>query len=80
MSENLHNFQRNRTPVDAKQALWLRHRESTDLLLLPAKSTQKARKRKTTTVAGRILTREMLEQTPPPKRTAKNKQKTPTNK
>ncbi|OWY93232.1 hypothetical protein PHMEG_00037445 [Phytophthora megakarya] len=65
MSEKLHNFQRNGTPVDAKQALWLRHRESVqnDLLLLPTKSTQKARKRKTTTVAGRIFTREMLEQT-----------------
>ncbi|OWY94593.1 DNA binding protein, partial [Phytophthora megakarya] len=47
MSEKLHNFQRNETPVDAKQALWLRHRKSVqnDLLLLPTKSTLKARKK-----------------------------------
>jgi hypothetical protein len=77
MTEKLHNFQRNGAPVTTKKASWLRYKETIqhDILLLPARHTTKGKKRKTSTVAGRLLTRELLQQPSPPKKARKRKAK-----
>jgi hypothetical protein len=64
MHEKLHNFQSNGVPASLKTASWLKYKETVqhDILLLPARQRKQSRKRKTKTVAGRLLTREMLQQ------------------
>ncbi|ETP27465.1 hypothetical protein F441_00035 [Phytophthora nicotianae CJ01A1] len=64
MHEKLHNFQDNGVPMHVKKAAWLRYKETVqhDILLLPARQHKRGKKRKTKTVAGRLLTREMLQQ------------------
>ncbi|EEY62187.1 uncharacterized protein PITG_14089 [Phytophthora infestans T30-4] len=64
MHEKLHNFQHNGVSATVKKTSWLRYKETVqhDILLLPARQHKQSRKRKTKTVAGRLLTREMLQQ------------------
>ncbi|EEY60131.1 uncharacterized protein PITG_12449 [Phytophthora infestans T30-4] len=64
MHEKLHNFQHNGVSATVKKASWLRYKGTVqhDILLLPARQHKQSRKRKTKTVAGRLLAREMLQQ------------------
>ncbi|EEY65202.1 uncharacterized protein PITG_16821 [Phytophthora infestans T30-4] len=64
MHEKLLNFQHNGVSAIVKKASWLRYKETVqhDILLLPGRQQKQSRKRKTKTVAGRLLTREMLQQ------------------
>ncbi|KAE9002354.1 hypothetical protein PR001_g17341 [Phytophthora rubi] len=63
MQSKLANFQRNGTPAQVQRAKWLRakHVVQQDVLVLPA-PVRKRKQRKTVTVAGSLLTQELLDE------------------
>jgi len=62
MHESVENFSRNGTPRDIKRADWLKIKDTVreDVLTLPPPRTKRKRQRKTATVAGQLLTHELL--------------------
>ncbi|KUF96619.1 Ceramide-1-phosphate transfer protein [Phytophthora nicotianae] len=64
MHETLHNFQDNGVPMSLKKTAWLLFEETVQhhILLLPLRQHKQGKKRKTKTVAGRWLTRKVLQQ------------------